>query len=190
MIAVLQGAVFEKRKNSIVVLTSGGVGYEVTVTQAALASCRAGDEIKLRTYLKVGQDAMDLYGFISEEDRDFFAQLMTVSGIGPKTAMNILALGSIQKIKSAIARGDVKYLTGVSGLGKKTAERLVLELKSKIGLRTSDYGLQTGETIVDVIDALVGMGYGKDDAKSAVEGLESEGKTTEQFLKDALKRIK
>lgn len=189
MIASLNGTVAEKRKNSLILLTAGGVGYEGMVSPSLLASCRVGQEITLHTYLKVGQDVMDLYGFANESERAFFTLLLTVSGVGPKTAMNIMTLGSIEKLGAAIGRGDVAYLTGVSGLGKKTAERLVVELKSKIGSMTDVSG-QVSDVIVEVIDALVGMGYARDVAKAAVQSLETEGKTTEQLLKEALRRVR
>jgi Holliday junction DNA helicase RuvA len=147
-------------------------------------------EVSLFTYLKVSDSALDLYGFETADERDFFTTLMTVSGVGPKTAMSILSLGAIDKISGAIARGDVKYLTGVSGLGKKTAERLVVELKSKLLNHNSEIGVGESDVLSEVIEALVGMGYGREEAKSALEGIESSGKSTEQLLRDALKQMK
>jgi Holliday junction DNA helicase RuvA len=192
MISLLKGMVAEKRKSSLVVLTSGGVGYDVAVSPLFLASCRVEQELTLYTYLKVGQDALDLYGFANESEQAFFTLLLTVSGVGPKTAMNILSAGSIEKIQSAIARSDVAYLTGVSGLGKKTAERLVVELKSKVLNLEKPGSVNQGvsDAVVEVIDALVGMGYDRSTAKDVVTSLESEDKTTEALLKEALRRIK
>lgn len=189
MISLLKGTVVEKRKNSLILLTSGGVGYEVTVSPVMLASCRKDQELSLHTYLKVGQDAMDLYGFANENEQAFFTLLLTVSGVGPKTAMNVLTVGPIEKIQLAIARGDVAYLTGVSGLGKKTAERLVVELKSKVG-SLSDIDGRASDVIVEVIDALVGMGYDRSTAKETVMSLESADKNTETLLREALRKIK
>src|SRR3989338_5358110 len=138
MISFLRGIVLEKQKQSLTIETWGGVGYDIHLTAERLAEYRIGQNIAVNTFLKVSDSALDLYGFATVDEKYFFTLLMTVSGVGPKTAMNILSFGSVDRTQSAIARGDIKYLTGVSGLGKKTAERLVVELKSKIGLQTSD----------------------------------------------------
>jgi Holliday junction DNA helicase RuvA len=190
MISLLKGTVAEKDGNRITMMTAGGVGYAVAASPATAAGFRIGDEATLHTYLKVSEDALDLYGFADASERAFFSLLLTVSGVGPKTAMNILGLGSIDRIRSAIARGDVAYLTGVSGLGKKTAERLVVELKAKIGKGVSDHGSDGSDILVEVIDALVGMGYDRSSAKAAIEGLEQMADTTEALLKLALRRMK
>ena len=136
MISFITGKVKFISRNSLTVLTNGGVGYEIFVSAVKAGNYRIGDTASLLTYMKVSDSAIDLYGFEEAEEKVFFGLLMTVSGIGPKSAMNILNLGSIDNIKSAIARKDVKYLTDVQGIGKKTAERLTVELHSKVG----DYG--------------------------------------------------
>ncbi|MEK7623193.1 MAG: Holliday junction branch migration protein RuvA [Patescibacteria group bacterium] len=195
MISFLRGQVREKLKHALVIETAGGVGYEVHMTAIQLGSYTTLQEVALHTYLKVSDSALDLYGFGTANEREFFTLLMTVSGVGPKTAMNILALGSIDKIQGAIGRGDVKYLTGVSGLGKKTAERLVVELKGKIENYEIGKLGASGESDVlsEVIEALVGMGYTREQAKEAVESIatdgNAEGQTTEQILRRTLQRI-
>ncbi len=191
MISFLRGSVFDKQKQSLTLETSGGIGYEVHMAPLKLVEVKVGQEIALYTYLKVSDSALDLYGFETADERDFFTTLMTVSGVGPKTAMSILSLGAIDKISGAIARGDVTYLTGVSGLGKKTAERLVVELKGKVVNQESG-SRNHGESDVlsEVIEALVGMGYGRDEAKQAVQSIDVADKTTEQLLRLALKYIK
>ena len=191
MISLLLGTVQEKRKHSLIVGTTGGVGYEVHMAPLRLSSYGVGEPVTIYTYLKVSDSALDLYGFAASEERNFFTLLMSVSGIGPKTAMNILSLGSIHKIENAIARGDISYLTGVQGMGKKTAERLVVELKSKMGLRSADSGsAQSSDVLAEVIEALVDMGYARDEARQKVESVASDGKTTEQLLKAALRAMK
>ena len=171
MISILTGTIQASGKDHIVIMTAGGVGYEVKCRfQISDFRFQIGDVVTLYTYLKVSDSAMELYGFEKIEEREFFELLMTVSGVGPKTALHIMGIGSIAEIQNAIARGDVKYLTAVQGMGKKTAERLVLELKSKVnGLQTTDYGQSANSEVVgEVIDALVSMGYGRDDANAVV----------------------
>lgn len=188
MISLLKGTIEHVGKDAIVLMTDGGVGYEVVVRRSG-SDVREGDVVTMYTYLKVSENAMELYGFQTMQERAFFQLLLGVSGVGPKSAMNVLALGSIAEIQTAIAREDVQYLTAVQGMGKKTAERMVVELKSKIS--TSDSGLQTsvdGQTLSEVIDGLVAMGYGKEEAKAVVKGLDAKGKTTEELLRLALQK--
>ncbi len=191
MISFLRGTILDKQKQSLTLETSGGIGYEVHMAPLKLVEMKVGQEIALYTYLKVSDSALDLYGFETADERDFFTTLMTVSGVGPKTAMSILSLGAIDKISGAIARGDVKYLTGVSGLGKKTAERLVVELKGKVmNQESGSTNNGSSDAMSEVIEALVGMGYGRDEAKQAVQSIDVADKTTEQLLRLALKYIK
>lgn len=191
MISLIKGTIEEKRKNSLVILTAGGVGYEVFLPPLKLAKFLSGTPIKLLTYLKVSDSALDLYGFETSDEREFFMLLLTVSGIGPKSAMTILSLGSINEIQDAIGRGDVKYLTAVQGMGKKTAERLVVELKTKV----MDHGTRSMEQIDsgslgEVVDALVAMGYSVDEARGTVRDLIGEvGEDSQKLLKKALQRL-
>ena len=189
MISIIRGKIESVGKDSLVLMTAGGVGYKVRWLGVRF---QVGDEISLYTYLKVSDSAMSLFGFETEDEKSFFELLLTVSGVGPKSAMNILKLGSIGEIQSAIARGDAKYLTAVSGMGKKTAERLCVELKGKI-MKHESWGLkQSGDSqiLVDVIDGLVAMGYSKEDAKLVVGEIDAVEKTTEELLKIALQQIR
>jgi len=168
-------------------MTSGGVGYDVTTTRVFASEQVVGNTIVLNTYLKVSETAMQVFGFASVEERSFFQLLLSVSGVGPKSAMNILALGSVSDIASAIARGDATYLSAVQGIGKKTAERMVVELKSKIVDRQpTEEGQHTGTVFAEVIDALVSMGYAKDEVRTIVVSLPAE-QETEVLLREALK---
>lgn len=190
MISLLTGTVQEVTPTGIILMTKGGVGYDITTTRVFASSQHIGSEITLNTYLKVSEQAMQLFGFANSEERSFFELLLSVSGVGPKSAMNILALGSVGEIEAAIAREDATYLSAVQGIGKKTAERMVVELKSKI--RVSDQKLKNndqivGEVFVEVVDALVSMGYEKAQVKQVVKGLE--GDDTELLLREALKKL-
>jgi len=135
---------------------------------------------------------MDLYGFRTTEEKSFFSLLLSVSGVGPKSAMNILAIGSIHDIEDAILRADAKYLSAVQGIGKKTAERMVVELKTKIQKSTGGAQARNtagGNILEEVIDGLVSMGYSKEDARAAALSCDADGKSTEQLLRDALQIV-
>lgn len=188
MISYIQGTVVYKSKQSITILTSGGIGYEVYLSPLQVAAQAIGSEAALYTYLKVSDSDLQLFGFVTIEQKAFFTLLLTVSGVGPKTAQNILSLGSHDDIEAAIARGDVKYLTGVSGLGKKTAERLVVELKGKLG--NNEIGKYGDSSMLgEVVDALVSMGYSREEARGAIESIDSGITKTEDALKLALKAV-
>ncbi len=190
MISLIQGTVVSKEKNVLVVSTNGGVGYAIAVSPLVANELFEGAEVTLHTYLKVSDSAMDLYGFRSLEERSFFSLLLSVSGVGPKSAMNILSVGSIEEIESAISRGDATYLSAVQGIGKKTAERMVVELKSKVAARAVQSGDdQVGDVLKDVIDGLVAMGYSKDDARLAATACDPAGKSLEQLLREALQSL-
>lgn len=192
MISFIQGKIISKTENSIIVLTAGWVGYEVRMQVCKCASVQVGNEIGVHTYLAVRENAMELYGFENEVDKELFLQFLNVSGIGPKTAMHLLSLGSVDEISNAIGRGDVAYLTNVSGIGKKTAERIVVELKEKIK-RLKDYknagGDSFGGVLGDVVQALIGLGYSADEAREVVKDLKTDGKDAGKLVKEALRRL-
>lgn len=185
MLAFLEGTILSKEKNSLVLLTKSGVGYEVKVASALFLRFKQGENIKVHTYFHVREDAQELYGFSSPVELVFFKQLIGVNGVGPRGALHIMALGSAEEIKTAISRGDVVFLTKVSGVGKKIAERIVVELKDKLanGAWAKD-GI--GSQLGDVIDALTEMGYSLAEAREAVKGVKESGDTS-QILKQTLK---
>jgi len=187
MISFIQGKIINKKESSLTVLTAGWVGYDVSLQVSKCASLQVGDEVGLHTYLRVSDNAMDLYGFETLDEKDFFELLISVNGVGPKSALNILGLGSLDEIQNAISRGDVDYLTKVSGIGKRTAERLTMELKSKVESKKSKVEEKAGSVMGDAIDGLVSLGYSKEEARSVVKNLDTEGKTGEQLLREALK---
>lgn len=188
MISFLKGTVLEATNGTIVLLTAGGVGYEINV-QRSTFNDRCGEDVSLYTYLKVSENAMELYGFDTREEKSFFALLLSVSGVGPRSAMNILSLGSVKHIQEAILREDVSYLTAVQGMGKKTAERLVVELKSKIKQHKNGGGEKIGDALAEVVDGLSAMGYSKEEAKAAATGLDPKGKGIEELLREALRSL-
>lgn len=192
MISFLQGTVIKTniQTNSLILLTKGGVGYEITLTPAKATAQKLQEKIEIYTFLRVTDSAHTLYGFENESEKDFFELLLSVSGVGPKSAMNILALGSIDEIASAIARKDITYLTAVQGMGKKTAERLILELKNKVTVSIGAVDDPVHGTILsEVLGALVVMGYQKSEAHEAIKEINVGSKKTEIVLKEALKLL-
>ncbi|MDO8499134.1 MAG: Holliday junction branch migration protein RuvA [bacterium] len=191
MISLLKGKIIENADGKITVLTAGGVGYDVAVNIMSASKWPIGDEAEVLTYLVVRETSLDLYGFADDVERSLFLQFLEVSGIGPKTALHILSLGSAEDIAGAIARGDVDYLTKVSGVGKKTAERIVVELRNKMGaVGKVKGGVAFGGPVGDAVEGLVSMGYTNEEARDAVKKIDAAGKTSEQILREALKRVK
>ena len=189
-------------ENGIVVETGSGVGFEIFVHQGSpIYKHSEGDEIQVFTEMIVREDGMSLYGFHNRESLEFFKLLTTVSGIGPKGAMGILGSMPLSELKLAIAMGDVKSISKAQGVGKKTAERLVVELKDKVG--TMDIDGETGEiggmdisagsgaddARSEAISALISLGYARSEAFKAVSSVGDEGLTSEEYIKKALKSL-
>jgi len=195
MISFIKGTILSNERTSVVIETSSGVGYEVFVTEKLGESLRVGREVALHIYLSVRENAMDLFGFGNLEEKELFLKFLLVSGIGPRTALHLLSMGSVEEISGAISRGDVVYLTNVAGVGKKTAERIVVELKSKVlslksKVTTGEGRVQDGGALTDVVDGLVAMGYSQDEARAVVRELDADGKKAEELLKEALRRMR
>lgn len=168
------------------IIETGGLGYQVFISPIILSRFKPDQEVELFTHLHVRDNAMELYGFLTEEELEFFSQLIEISGVGPKTALNVLALAKVDDIKKAISASDATILTKVSGIGRKTAERIILELKNKFAdLAVSSEGGADGE----VIDALVGLGYKLNEAREAIKRIPQEISGVQERIKEALKNI-
>lgn len=178
MIRSIRGTVVSCESAGIVIDMSGW-GVFVFVPHSEAFSI--GDEVTLRTHLAVKQDGMDLYGFTDEGGLRFFELLLSVSGIGPKTALSVLKRAPREQVESAVAKRDIQYLTRVVGLGKKSAEKLVVEISEKIGAHTN-----VGSEDAEVLDTLVALGYTEREARKAVMGIPSEIVGKEARLKAAL----
>jgi Holliday junction DNA helicase RuvA len=165
MIASLQGKIIHK-DNKYIVLDVSGVGYKVFLTSDAIHSLKQGFETMFWIYMVVRDDAMELYGFIEKRDKDFFELLISVSGIGPKGAQNILSLASVDTLINSIKGGSVAHLVKISGIGKKTAEKIVLELRDKLGAVDIDSVEVSGD--IDVIEALKALGYSPEEARDVL----------------------
>lgn len=192
MIDRLRGIILEKRLDGVVV-ESGSFGLRVFLPGPNLGRLDEGNEVVLYTYLQVKDDGFSLFGFLDEEDRELFLLLIGVSSVGPKVAMGIFSRFSADDVIHLIQNGDAKSLTEAPGIGKKTAERLLLELKDKVkdlhpSTPTADV-VQTGraEPHQDALDALISLGYSPNEARDAVKGIESDD--VEIVLKEALKRL-
>jgi Holliday junction DNA helicase RuvA len=187
MIASLSGTVRHKDENSIVVDVSG-VGYKVGVTTDVAFEATLSQPIFLWTYLAVRETALDLYGFLDKEGLEMFEHLITISGIGPKTALGILNVASPSTLRQAVGTQDTSYLTKVSGIGKKNAEKIVLELKDKLTYSEVDQHLNTrGEG--DALEALLSLGYSERDAREALKKVGKEVKDAGERVKAALKLL-
>jgi Holliday junction DNA helicase RuvA len=188
MIYSLKGKLTEKGP-SYVVVDVLGVGYKVFFPASAENKLpKLGEEIKLYTKLRVKDDGMDLYGFLFKEEKEFFEMLNTVSGVGPKTALGILNLAGVGDLKLAISEGNKDVLIKSIGIGKKTAERLITELKDKIFI--SESGRKSATWDEDVYQALIELGYKSKDAKEAVMKINPSLKSSGERLKDVLKKIR
>jgi Holliday junction DNA helicase RuvA len=186
VISFLEGEVAE-RSGGRVVIAVGGVGYDVQVPASTLASLPpVGRRARVHTRMVVRDDAMTLFGFGSTDERELFDLLVTVNGIGPKVALSFLSVLSPDALRRAVSAGDVAALTVVPGVGKKVAQRVVLDLKDRLG---GDVVIVDGP-LADVREALLGLGLSPQEASEAMAGLPSDGgRPVEDLLRDALQRM-
>lgn len=199
MFYYLNGTVAHLAPN-LAVINCGGVGYACRTTNVTLSTLTVGKVSKLYTYLNVREDAMELYGFATEEELNCFQMLISVSGVGPKAALAILSSAPPERLALSIITGDEKALTAAPGIGKKIAQRIILELKDKLakgqlgGTAGEVYG-GTGVTVIpenkvsEASAALAVLGYSQSEISVALKGIELESMTLEQIIKTALKKM-
>lgn len=186
MIASLHGKI-QARTDDSLVLNVGGVGYRVRVPTPTLAALGAvGSDAMLYTHLHVREDDLSLYGFATEDELRLFEKLLTVSGIGPKVGMGILSSASTDSIRYAIAQGNADALTAFPGIGKKTAQRLVLELKGKIDLTGLSAAGELSPVDEDVMNALINLGYSAAEATRAARAVPDSAQSVEERVRVAL----
>lgn len=189
MISYLEGKVKFKGLSYIIVMTSGGVGYKVHTPADLISGAIIDQPIVLYTYTHVRDDILDLYGFTDPEYMALFELFLSVSGIGPKLALSIFSIGKLDKIKEAIIKGDVSFFTGVPRLGTKNSQKLIIELRSKLGsLGNLDLTENTGET-KEIIDALKSFGFRESEAKDALKSLKDHQGSTSDKIRLALKYL-
>ena len=184
MIGSLRGKITFKSEKFILVET-GGVGYKVNISPDTLTKVPLNSEVSLFIHTHIREDMFDLYGFLDRQELEFFEMLINVSGIGPKGALSILGIASLETLKKAISTGDISYLTKISGIGKKTAEKIVIELRDKLGKDTSSHSLQ-GE--LDALEALKSLGYSQNEARDALKKV-SPDLDTNAKIREALKSL-
>jgi len=195
MIGSIKGKIILKRDKFLIVEASG-IGYKINVSPDTLSTVKkvgdsarphdssgAGGETMLWIHTHVREDVLDLYGFLDYSELEFFEMLISVSGIGPKGALAILGVTSIETLRKAIGTGDTSYLTKISGIGKKTAEKIVIELRDKIGTELKGSSLQ-GE--LDALEALKSLGYAQNEIREALKKISSDTDTSTK-IREALK---
>ncbi|GAC1387663.1 MAG: Holliday junction branch migration protein RuvA [Candidatus Saccharimonadales bacterium] len=189
MIATLSGIVAEKL-DEVVVLDVRGVGFGVLISVEDFSHLQVHDAVKLYIHEHIRENAHDLYGFTNLDSKSLFEQLLNVTGVGPKMALNILSIGATQNVRAAIASGDTKYMQAASGVGKRVAERVIVDLKDKVGLLAAEDAtqfLQAPSLVGDeAAQALVSLGYSPQDAAAALLGVDK-SLTTQDRIKQALK---
>ncbi len=180
-----------RKEGRSAVIGVGGIDFLVAIPLGAGESLPGvGGEAELFTYLHLKEGGVDLYGFLTEKELQFFQALISVSGVGPKSALSILGVASAGDLMTTIAKGEVDLLQRSSGVGRKTAERIVLELKDKLGGEVGGEGIGLIEADSDILEALMGLGYRKDKAREAVKKIDPALATASDRLRDALKKIR
>ena len=190
MIATLTGIITEHSAN-MVVLELNGVGYGILVTSTDQGALPAGAEAKLYIYENIKEDAHDLIGFRTKQTKNLFEQLLSVKNVGPKVALSILDIGSDERVKNAIANGDVKFLQTAKGVGRRAAEQVVVELRDKVGITVgsaADEVVHRGgvDATDDAVQALMALGYSDIDAQNALRAIDKE-LPLEERIRQALK---
>jgi len=177
MIASLKGEVSEKLIDRII-LDVNGVGYGVYICQEDYGQLNTGDTVKTFIFEHIREQSYDMFGFLNKATLNLFEQLIGVNGVGPKMAINVLSIGNSQEVKQAIANGDVKYIQKANGVGRRVAERVVVDLKDKLGLVAADLEAQglfmPNETVVndEATQALIALGYSTNDALIALKDID------------------
>lgn len=187
MISHLKGKVFHKDRGFLII-EAGGVGYKVFANAHALAKIPIGEEASFWTHMAVRENSHDLYGFETKEELEFFELLLGISGIGPKSALGILDITSVDNLRQAVQANDITYLTKVSGIGKKSAEKIVLELRDKLGALEDEAGYTLrGDS--DALEALTALGYGVKESREVLKNLPPETTDVGERIREALKLL-
>lgn len=190
MLYSISGKLASKKENFIV-LESFGIGFKIFIPGNIFKNLPAvGENLKVFVYLYLRQDGFELYGFLNEKELFLFEKLNSISGIGPKSAIGILGVAPLEQLTAAINEGKVDLLTRASGIGKKTAERIILELKGRLGVEDQAQIISLMESDVELEETLVSLGYSRSQAKNAISKIEPKYTTFKDRLKEALKKTK
>ena len=197
MYAYISG-VLQHKGTSIIIVETGGIGYKINASAATLAQLgESGANVKIYTHLHVREDDMSLFGFASQEELSMFELVITVSGVGPKVALALLSAVSPSKFSLSVITGDAKALTQAKGVGLKVAQRIILELKDKLGsiggdiseiMESADKIMATDEK-AEAVNALMALGYTKGEAMSAMAAIKEINLSAEEYVKKALKQL-
>jgi Holliday junction DNA helicase RuvA len=189
MIATLRGKVADKTPDMIII-ECGGIGYGLYVPFEDFGALEEGQEIKLFIYEHIRENAHDLFGFRDIQSKLLFEQLLSVNGVGPRMALSILSIANLQTVRQAIATGDVKFITQAVGVGKRVAERVVVDLKDKVGLASGDEAVDfltaAANPNDEALQGLVALGYSVQDAAAALQKVDNK-LPAEDRIKQALK---
>ena len=198
MIRTIRGKYMMYDAGSVVVETSSGIGFRISVSDTSrILTMKEGDELLVYTFLQVKEDSMSLYGFADPDELHLFEQLITVNGVGPKAGLAIMSLGTPNQIKAAIAGKDAAAVAQAQGVGKKTAERVILELCDKVSVIPVD-GADNYAPVVaaafsderaEAVVALTSLGYSKKEAESAISAVTDDGLSAEAYIKKALQYL-
>lgn len=186
MIGSLKGKVQFKSQTYIILETSG-VGYKVFITPSLMLQVKLNQELTLVIFTYVREDQFSLYGFTALAELEFFELLLTISGIGPKSGLGIMSMASLDMIKSAIVSEDPSVFTKVSGIGRKTAERVIIELRDK--LKTEADAMPVAKEHSDAVDALLALGFSQQEARQALKAVPKEITNLQEKIKLALKQL-
>jgi Holliday junction DNA helicase RuvA len=184
MIYFISGQVLLKSKDFLIIKTNG-IGFKIFTLEKILKNIKIDEKINFYIYFHMRESGIELYGFLNKDELNFFELLNSVSGVGPKSALSILEKNDIKTLSLAIKNNKIEFLTRASGIGKKTAERIILELKNKIELQNKE-GVDLDSNL-DVLEALMSLGYSKSEARQAIENLNDSLKSFEEKFKSALK---
>lgn len=187
MLYFLEG-VLVKKSEKFIVVENQGFGFRIFVSRETLERLpKVGEKVKIFLYFYLREEAVELYGFLNESELEFFELLNSVAGIGPKSALALIGSNSLDNLKSAIIAGKTEVLTRTPGIGRKTAERIILELKSK--LEVSEEGLERLESDLELENALLDLGYSKEVIRRVIKKIPQEIGDFNKRLKEALKLL-
>ncbi|MEI8061815.1 MAG: Holliday junction branch migration protein RuvA [bacterium] len=172
-----------------IILNVNNVGYKVFTTNDELSTLSVGSERAFWIHSTIREDAFDLYGFTKKENHDFFELLITVSGIGPKSALGILSVASVESLREAIVSGETSYITKIGGISKKIAEKITIELRGKVTSDEGEFSKGRGKNDADALDALRALGYSHKEAREALEKVPATIKDPGEKVKAALKNL-
>ncbi len=186
MLYSVSGELVQKAERFVVV-EAGGLGFRISTNERTIKELPgAGAAVKLFTHLHVREDGVELYGFLTEGDIAFFEMLISVSGVGPKSALSVMDVARLDELSAAIKEGRPDLMTRASGIGRKTAERIIVELRAKVQSAKSGLVIEKMEGDADIVEALVGLGYRRDEARASLAKADPKLDGTEARLKAAL----